>query len=217
MLISCFLLAISVSIDSFGIGMTYGFRNTKVSAIAKIILFCISLSITSLSISFGNIISHFLSPFFTKLIGSLLLIGMGLFILCESFSKKTNTSLPQKKKEISSKTYQLFIRSLGLTIQIIRDPISSDMDGSHSIDSKEVAYLGFALSIDSACIGIGSSMLGVASFFPLLASLFQLFFLLFGLWFGKKVAICSHIPENIGNRIAGILLILIGIVRFFFS
>ena len=35
-------LAISSSIDSFGIGITYGIRNTKISNSAKLILFVIS-------------------------------------------------------------------------------------------------------------------------------------------------------------------------------
>ena len=41
MLLNCILLALSVSIDSLGIGITYGIKNTKISLIGKIILFII--------------------------------------------------------------------------------------------------------------------------------------------------------------------------------
>ena len=41
MLLTYLVLAISVSIDSLGIGITYGLRNTKITKLAKIILFII--------------------------------------------------------------------------------------------------------------------------------------------------------------------------------
>ena len=42
MIINSFLLAISSSIDSLGIGITYGVKNTRISNQAKIILFLLS-------------------------------------------------------------------------------------------------------------------------------------------------------------------------------
>ena len=44
MLLNAFILAISSSIDSLGIGITYGIKNTKISYLGKLILFSISLS-----------------------------------------------------------------------------------------------------------------------------------------------------------------------------
>ena len=37
------ILALSSSIDSFGIGITYGLKSTKISLLGKIILFVISI------------------------------------------------------------------------------------------------------------------------------------------------------------------------------
>ena len=45
MLINSIILAVSSSIDSLGIGITYGMKNTKISYLAKIVLFVISFSI----------------------------------------------------------------------------------------------------------------------------------------------------------------------------
>lgn len=50
MLINSLLLAISSSIDSLGIGITYGIRNIKISFLGKLILFTISFLIAFLSI-----------------------------------------------------------------------------------------------------------------------------------------------------------------------
>ena len=46
MLISSFILAISSSIDSLGIGITYGIKNTKISLLGKVVLFVISFSVS---------------------------------------------------------------------------------------------------------------------------------------------------------------------------
>lgn len=208
MLFNYFLLAFSVSIDSLGIGITYGLRKTKISFISKIILFAFSFIITSISIYFGKLLSVILPNSFANLIGVLLLIFMGLFIIYQTHSK--NKKIKEKKK------YTLFFKSLGITIQIMRDPISSDLNNSKLIDAKEAIYLALALSMDSICIALGGSILGINSIlFPFLVSIFQLLFLSLGNKLGKKLFSIKNIPENIWSTFSGILLILIGIIKLF--
>ena len=114
----------------------------------------------------------------------------------------------------SEKIYSFFIKCLGITIKIIKNPSSSDLDKSNVIDSKEALFLGFALSLDSFCIGIGFSMLNTFSIiFPLLTSCFQLFFLSLGNYCGKKLYSFSKLPDNIWSTISGILLIMIGFCK----
>lgn len=222
MLINSIILAVSSSIDSLGIGITYGMKNTKISYLAKIVLFVISFSISILSVWFGDILKNIFSDFVTKLIGNLILIGMGIFVCFQSIRKdKINTTqkiLPSKPiYENNEKIYSFFIDFLGITIKIIKNPTSSDLDSSNSIDSKEALFLGFALSLDCFCIGTFGSMIGVNLFlFPLFISIFQLVFLSIGNILGKKLHNLSHLPDNIWSVISGILLVLIGVVRFIF-
>lgn len=213
MLVNYIVLALSVSIDSFGIGITYGMRNTKIYRNAKIILFMISILITSLSVHLGNVLNEFFSQSFTKWIGACFLILMGLWIIFQALSPKKDDELI---KTASPTVYQFMIRFLGITIQIIRDPIFSDLDHSKKIDAKEAIYLGVCLSIDSLCIGICSSMIGYSSYlFPILVASFQLFFLSIGRVLGEKILCISRIPENIWSTLSGVLLICIGFSRFF--
>lgn len=217
MLINSLVLALSSSIDSLGIGITYGIKNTRISVLAKIVLFTISFSISVLSIWFGDMMKHLFSDFTTKLIGNIILIGMGVFICFQSFRKNnSDTDLPPLlgTKNYDEKIYSFFIDFLGITIQIIKNPTSSDLDASNSIDSKEAFFLGFALSLDCFCIGACGSVLGINSFlFPLFISVFQLVFLSIGNLFGKKLHAFSHLPDNVWSIISGLLLILIGTVR----
>ena len=88
MLINSIVLAISSSIDSLGIGITYGIKNTKISSKAKIILLVISFLVTLIALYFGNIIKNIFNENITKFLGSSILVIMGIFILFQSLKKK---------------------------------------------------------------------------------------------------------------------------------
>ena len=188
---------------------------------AKIVLFLISFSISILSVWFGDILKNVFSDFATKLIGNLILVGMGIFV-CFQAIRKDKKNVTQKVSpsepiyENNEKIYSFFIDFLGITIKIIKNPTSSDLDSSYSIDSKEAFFLGFALSLDCFCIGAFGSIIGISPFlFPLFISIFQLVFLSVGNMLGKKLH-RSHLPDNIWSVISGVLLVLIGVVRFVF-
>lgn len=216
MLINSFILALSSSIDSLGIGITYGIKDTKISVLAKIVLFVISFSISVLSVWFGDIIKTLFSDFATKLIGNIILIGMGLFVCYQALRKNDSKLQPSDFiHDYDEKIYSFFIDFLGITIKIIKNPRYSDLDASNSIDGKEALFLGFALSLDCFCIGSCGSILGVNSFlFPLFISVFQLIFLSIGNLLGKKLHGLSHLPDNVWSILSGILLIFIGALRF---
>lgn len=212
MLLSSLILAFSSSIDSLGIGITYGIKNTKISFMGKVVLFVISFFISVLSVWFGDLIKNIFSSFATKLIGDIILIAMGIFVCFQAISKN---EMKKTVYEENEKIYSFFIDFLGITIKIIKNPSSSDLDSSNSIDSKEALFLGVALSLDCFCIGVGGSIIGISSlFFPLFISIFQLVFLNVGTLLGKKLHNLSLLPDNTWSIISGVLLILIGFVRF---
>lgn len=217
MLINSLILAISSSIDSLGIGITYGIKNTKISYLGKVVLFFISFSISILSIWFGNVIKNIFSDSITKFIGSFILIFMGVFIFFQSLKKENESQISSPSKIYEEKVYSFFIKFLGITIKIIKNPNYSDFDKSKSIDAKEALFLGLALSLDSFCIGVGSSVIGNSSmFFPFLISFFQLIFLSFGNLLGQNIYKFNKIPDNIWSVLSGVLLILIGFVKLIF-
>lgn len=192
-MLNSLILAISTSIDSLGIGITYGIKSTKISSIGKIILFTITLLSTYLSIFLGNFIQNIFPNFLTKLIGSLILIFMGIYICFEALKNRNNYS------------------------NIFNNPISSDLDNSKIIDSKESLFLAIALSLDSLCIGIGSAISDIdLTFFPLLVSVFQIALLSLGTFLGIHINKIYKLPRNIWNILSGLLLILIGFFKLLF-
>lgn len=214
MFLTYLFLALSLSIDSIGIGITYGLRNTRIPIFSKLILFFISIFFTTISLMLGNLITKLLPDYIANFVGSFILIFIGIWILFQIFYT------PHKKECVINsnepKIYSLFIKFLGITIQIIKEPKSSDLDNSKIIDWKEACFLGIALSIDSISVSIGSGITGLSSFcFPILVASFHMLFLFIGKFLGHKINGMKKFPENICNIISGCLLIIIGITRLF--
>ena len=218
MLFNAFVLALSASIDSLGVGITYGLRKTKICISAFLVLFILSITFTSVSILLGHLITSLISDFFVNLLGALILFFIGVFIILgATINNKKTTEIENINIENNtniSKEYNFFIKCLGITINIIKDPVNSDIDKSNKIDIKEAIFLGVTLSLDSIGIGFGGSTIGVNSFiFPLLISIFQIIFLSFGSLISKKISNASKIPSKMWNIISGVLLICIGIIK----
>ena len=190
-MLNSLLLAISSSIDSLGIGITYGIKKTKISKIGKIILFVISLVVTYISILFGNTIQYILPKFFTNFIGCLILICMGIYICFQALKKEKDSQ------------------------NIFNNPISSDLNHSKVIEPKEALILAIALSLDSFCIGICGSMTDInLNLFPFLVSILQLFFLSMGSYLGIHIRNFCKLPQNIWSIVSGFLLLFIGFLKF---
>lgn len=218
MFINSLLLAISSSIDSLGIGITYGIKNMKISFLGKLILFAISFFIAFISIACSNLLKIFLPNSLLNFISSFIFISIGSFILFQTLHKKKNFKKNSKGSEENKepKIYSFFIKFLGITIKIIKDPQSSDLDNSNIIDYKEASFLGFALSLDSFSIGIANSLIdNNFLFFPIFCSGFQFIFINVGFLLGNKINNISKLSNNVFTIISSILLILIGFIKFF--
>lgn len=190
-MLSSLFLAISSSIDALGIGITYGIKNTKISFSVKFVLFILLFIAGTIAILIGDAIQDVFSTNFANLLSNFILIGIGVYI-CFKSAKKDN-----KKANI------------------FNDPISSDLNNSKSIDTKEAVLLAVALALDSFCLGICGAISDVdLKLFPFFVSLFHVLFLQFGICFGTKINKICKLPKNIWTLISGILLICIGIFEF---
>lgn len=210
MLFGVILLSISLSIDAFGIGTAYGLRTITIPPLTKVIISIQSIIITGISLLFGKWLSHILPPFLAKNIGVLILILMGAWIIWQGMREHEKNCV----KEDESTVAKFLIKSLGITIQIIRTPQYCDLNGSKRIDPFESIYLGFALSIDSFGAGVGGGAAGLfLPILPFLTAFCQAVFLSLGCLMGKKLKVVSQIRENVWVMLSGVLLIIIGFLR----
>ena len=210
------LLAISTSIDSLGIGVTYGIRHINICRKAKFILFTISFIISFIAIILGNVLGKVFNPHFANYLSGGILISVGVLLIFQTIkkNKKENVKIVENSKEEIKEIYQLIIKTFGITIKIIKNPISSDFNKSNNIEEREAIYLAIALSIDAFSIGIGSGCVsGISIIFPFLVSFFQIIFLSIGRCFGEKLQKNTVLSSKVFNLIAGIVLIIMGVVR----
>lgn len=149
-----FFLVVAVSLDGFGVGITYGLRKIKVPFHALcIIMFC-SGAIVLLSMKVGRFLLAYISVDHAQLLGGFILIGLGCFVLCQIIVSK----LKSVKAKIQSKNTFDDIKT------VLTTPEQADLDQSGTISAKEALLLGTALALDAFGAGLGAALLGYSPF-----------------------------------------------------
>lgn len=217
MLFSILLLALSVSIDALGVGTVYGMRKISIPLTAKLLMCFFSMLYSGAALIAGRSLSSILPPSISKSIGVLILGVMGVWIIIQALIKTGDDTAPSHPQNLEKKTiFEIVIKSLGITIQIIKNPLRGDIDRSGVIDTGEAFLLGLALSVDAIGAGLGSGLAGIHSaLIPVTIALFQLAFMYTGIFLGHKFSM-THLANTKGvSVIPGILLILLAILRIY--
>lgn len=104
-------IVIAVSLDGFGVGMTYGMRKIRINIIGLAIIVSCSGIIVLISMTMGHMIRTFIPPYVTSMIGSFILIGLGLFVLFsivrQNQSRKKRIEFLKHLKILSSVSHRL--------------------------------------------------------------------------------------------------------------
>ncbi|MBM7624621.1 sporulation membrane protein YtaF [Sporohalobacter salinus] len=218
--ISILLLALAISFDGLVVGITYGLRKIKIPLLSLIIISLTSAISVLVSMLFGQLITNFLSIKITKVLGGSILILVGIWILYQSvrqilIDKTASSNISVNDNSASDQPlFDLKIKSLGIVIKILKEPVKADFDYSGIISKKEAVFLGFALALDGFGAGIGAAMTGFSPVFTaIIAGVVILGCLSLGLYLGGKYNL-----KETDYRIAllpGLLLIILGIVKLF--
>lgn len=166
-LFTVILFALALNMDSFGAGVAYGVRKIKLPLTSLLIISAMSMAAISISMFAGNVLAQVISASFAQRMGGIILAMIGLWILVQGLMEG------RPKEDLSgtnepSTVMQIRIRSMGLMIQVLREPHRADLDHSGVISSREALLLGCALAMDAFAAGFAVSMLG---FSPLLTAL----------------------------------------------
>ncbi|WP_163970666.1 sporulation membrane protein YtaF [Oceanobacillus halotolerans] len=195
-----FLLVIAVSLDGFGVGVTYGMRKIHVPVNALFIIMCCSGIVVLLSMTIGNLFTTFLSPNIASMLGGFILIAIGIFSLVNIFRPKTESPTEASDKQMS--TFKT----------VLTTPDKADLDQSGTISINEAILLGIALALDAFGAGIGASMLGYSPVLtPILIALMSGIFVYCGIHIGILLSKSKHL-QNV-TFIPPLLLITLGILN----
>ncbi|WP_188991663.1 sporulation membrane protein YtaF [Paenibacillus nasutitermitis] len=226
--ISLLLLAFAVSLDGFGVGVTYGLRRIRIPGLSIGIISLCSGLVVWLSMQIGTMLSGYLSPETAKWIGACLLMLIGCWALFQLWRRRkdaieTDTRIteasgvtkdaPEKNPKLPAVPVLLLEwKRLGIVIQILRTPQIADVDRSGIITASEALLLGIALSIDSFGAGLGAAMVGLPPLWTaLVISSTSGLFLLAGMRLGFRFAAWRGMRAL--SVLPGLMLIIMGCLR----
>ncbi|MDG2990627.1 sporulation membrane protein YtaF [Candidatus Synechococcus calcipolaris G9] len=195
-------IAIAVSLDSFGVGVTYGARRLRVPLSSLAIITLCTGTTLIFSVWVGEIIVALLSPRLTEVIGGIMLIGIGVFAVLNHVKSQLNRSsrsrsfdLEMLEESVKSDTAgdspesESEHESLSVIPEILNDPMAADFDHSNSISLSEAVFLGLALSMDSFVAGISIRLLGYSPWLIILTiAMMSSIFLFLGIQTGILIA-----------------------------
>jgi len=166
------LLIIAVSLDSFGVGVSYGLRRIHVPKIGLLIIMLCSGTMVLMSMSIGVFLTTYISFEIIEIFGGTILISIG----CISFFSAKPTGKSKKnlqKNFISNKINQQmqrnrYLNNIKLIFSVLKNSQEADVDKSGSISVKEGFLLGVVLGLDAFGAGFGAALVGYS---PLLTSI----------------------------------------------
>lgn len=205
-LFTIFMLALALNLDSFGVGVAYGVRKIKLPLSSVLIICLESMAAISLSMLAGNFMTQIISLELARFCGGIILFLLGIWMIIQGKSKE--------KKEIRPphSILQLHIRTLGIVIQVLREPQQADFDNSGVISFQEALLLGLALAFDAFAAGFAFSMLKI----NLLLTVFiigggHIFLIYLGLYCGKFLS--ASIFSRYFLILPGFILIFLGFLN----
>ncbi|SHG82737.1 putative sporulation protein YtaF [Thermosyntropha lipolytica DSM 11003] len=208
-LLSILLFSLAVSADGFMVGTAYGIRKIKIPLLSLLVISLASAGAVTLSMLCGKGLSLFLSPQGAKMAGGFMLVLVGLYFLFCACRERIS-AWPQEDEPLLT----FSIKSLGIIILILKEPVKADFDCSGEISSREAFFLGMALAMDAFGAGIGLAMAGFDILFTA-ALVGMIKFILVKVGLGAGNLVQSHKYKHLSALVSGLIFITIGMLEFF--
>jgi putative sporulation protein YtaF len=194
-LMAMIAIGIAANLDNAGVGIAYGVKKIRVPFMANTVIAMMGFLLALVGGLLGDWISLWLPPFICNLIGMVVLVTIGVWVLIQPLLDKKSKQQPTNRNLLS---------------RILRNPEEADMDGSKSVGFIESILLGITLSINNLAGGFDAGI----THLNIWATSFisgALSFLCVGLcaYWGARFA-----ADKLGkqaNAVSGVLLILVGL------
>lgn len=154
-----FVFALALNMDAFAAGVAYGMRRISLPFPSVLVISAMSVLAIILSMLAGGLLAGLIPEVFARRLGGSILFLAGCWFIWQALGKNKK---PDETAEKSGPETLLAIRlrSLGLVIQVLREPQRADLDYSGEISLREAFLLGTALAMDSLGAGFAARLLG---------------------------------------------------------
>ncbi|MBM7871738.1 putative sporulation protein YtaF [Clostridium pascui] len=206
-ILSILFFAISSSSDSLIVGLNYGAKKVKINLINNFVVSFIAGMGTFLAMIFGKLLTKLIPLIYTNIIGSSILILLGLYLLTVSLKKCGNNG--NNSEELSEDMCEIYRYEAAL-----RSPEIIDTNHSKTIEFKESIILGILLCLNNIGFGIGASITGLNIYITSIFSIFfSLAFISLGYYIGEKIF--SNKLSKYSEIISACIIIALGIYELF--
>lgn len=201
-------LGLAVSIDGFFAGVAYGIKQIKVPFLSLLIIGTVTLFCTGFASYGSSFLAAYLNPTLTTIIGSILLISIGLAGILRQFFAKPE--LPEESSMPKNITF-----SIGkIVISIMAKPECADMDKSNRLNTIEAMLLGIALGIDNMVATFAAGLVETLPIYtPLIMCIIQSILVYAGIVIAGRIT-TAKMKERLSYA-PGIVLICLGFLRLF--
>ncbi len=164
------LFALSTNLDNLVIGVTYGIKRMRIPVTSNLIVALITFLGTILSMALGNTLAGFLPEATAQVIGSIVLLMIGLYSIGNYLRQRARQKTPHRDVKWP-----------------MEKPEKYDANRDKRIDGREALLLGVALALNNMGLGIAASAMGLAMLpVALLSCAVSFFSVLLGNWLGVR-------------------------------
>lgn len=210
--IQALILTVTVSVDGLIAGMAYGARDISVRFSSYLLTGILSgalaavVRLASLPLSFA-----ILGTKTGTWVRGVLLVILGCLNILRISGGRSGQQTAGENRVI----LRWRIRTLRQVLEVAREPLSADANGSGEIDLAESAALGVALGLDAALLGAASSLMGEARFLVPMVAVACPTFLHLGIVIGRKGIRPRISGSPWAKLLPGVALVVIGVLRIF--
>ncbi|MUG45950.1 sporulation membrane protein YtaF [Paenibacillus woosongensis] len=198
-LLAIIAIGVASNLDNAGVGIAYGVRKIHIPWYSNLTIAFISFLATLVSGLFGNLISTWMPLWIGQLIGTIVIIGVGVWVLVQPYVEKKPTPKTSSSNSLT---------------RLLQNPEEADADSSKSLSLPESIVLGIALAMNALAGGFNAGITQLNVWYTSLSvGLFSFILLALCAGFGEKFA-----AEKLGHRatvVSGLLLIFIGFRQMF--
>lgn len=149
-LFSLLLLAFALSLDGFGVGITYGLRKMKIPLLSILIISLCSGIVIGVSMQVGVLLAKVVSPDAASIIGAVILVLMGCWSLIQMLTQKERS--PQDEEQEAALEQSAGITASGLETEaaaLTELPADAGEAGPQksAVFSLELRHLGVVIQI----------------------------------------------------------------------
>ncbi|AUB43915.1 Putative Mn2+ efflux pump MntP (plasmid) [Nostoc flagelliforme CCNUN1] len=174
-ILSALLLAIAVNVDNFAVGIAYGIKKLQIGWLTNLFIGLISAAGTYLAISVGNDIRNYLSVNVANVLGSFILIAVGIWSIWKTLKRQrrkvrmrqemsflvaagSNRAISNSSHgDLSQEFSQEFLQEFSYE-KFLEHPEKADVDRSGYIDVQESIALAFGLTLNNLGSGLGGGI-----------------------------------------------------------